>query len=214
MKTQTVGELLATAREKKAISLESLSEKTKIRLQYLEALENNDFDALPESVFVKAYIRNYARELDLELAPLLAILRRDYEESSKGQLIPREYLFPLIKKKQFWSPVRMLALTVLSAFILVFSYAAWQWYQLNRPPILYLESPQESMEVSGQVLVKGRTDPDVILLINGQPVALRTDGSFLTELSFLEEGPINIQFDVTDRNGKKTELNRSVIVRF
>lgn len=214
MKTQTVGELLASARQKAGYSLTEFATKTRIRAQYLQALENNEFDALPEAVFVKAYIRNYARVLGLELKPLLAILRRDYEESAKGQLIPREFLYPLIKRKQFWSPVRMMVLAVITVFLVVFAYASWQWYQLNRPPELVIQSPTEAAQVAGKITIEGQTNPDAILVINAQPVALRADGSFITDVYFPTEGPATITARVTDKKGKVTTVQRSVVVKF
>lgn len=214
MKTQTVGELLAAAREKAGLSLAELSAKTHIRSVYLQALENNDFDSLPEAVFVKAYIRHYARLFNLDLQPLLAVLRRDYDESSKGQLIPREYLYPVIKKNQFWSPVRMLVLSVMTIFAVFLSYAAWQWYQLNKAPDLFISQPSSDARVGAEMIVSGQTDPEAIVFVNDQPVALQADGSFSTQLYFPEEGPNTITVKATDKRGKSSSMQRSIVVDF
>lgn len=213
MKTQSIGELLAAAREKSGLSVSEMAAKTHIRPAYLQALESNDFEALPEAVFVKAYIRHYARLFNLELSPLLAVLRRDYDESVKGQLIPREYLYPVIKKKQFWSPVRLLVLSVMTIFLVFLTYAAWQWYQLNRPPALVLAQPADEAQVSNQLTVSGRSDPTALVLVNDQPVALQPDGSFATQLFFPEEGPGTITVTATDKRGKSTVLQRTILVR-
>ena len=214
MKTQTIGELLQQEREKKKLSLIELSQKTRIRQNYLEALENNDFDLLPSAIFVKAYIKSYARVLGIDEKPLLAILRRDYEESNKGQLISREYLYPVLDKKQSWNPMRVVAMAAVTVFLVFFSYAAVQWFKLNSPPNLEVITPQEGEAVAGQLLIEGQTEPDVILLINSQPVALKAGGYFETELYLPQEGKSTITFKATDKRGKITVLQRTVDVQF
>ena len=214
MKTQSVGELLSAARQRARLSLEDLAVETRIQSEYLEALEANDFEVLPEAVFVKAMIRNYARVLSLDAAPLLAVLRRDYEESARGQLIPREYLFPVLRKRQFWSPVRLLVLAAVAVFVMVSGYAAWKWYQMKRPPELIVQEPTEAAVVSATLQVQGKSTADTVVTVNGQPVALRQDGSFTAEVNFPEEGPTNISIKVTDKKGRSSMVQRSVLVQF
>lgn len=54
------GETLKRERELREISLRQVSEATKINIRYLEALEQNRFDALPGGLFNKGFIRAYA----------------------------------------------------------------------------------------------------------------------------------------------------------
>lgn len=214
MQTQTVGDLLRVAREKAHFTLEELAEDTHIKIEHLVALEENNFDALPAATFIKAYIRNYARVFKLDEKPLFAILRRDYEESAKGQLIPREFLYPQLKRKTLWSPIHLVLLSAAIIFVVFFSYASWQWYQLSRPPALLLSSPAEDEEVAAKVLVKGKTDLESILTVNAVPVALQADGSFETELYLPQEGVNTITVKSSDKNGKNSILQRSVKVKF
>lgn len=214
MQTQTIGDLLRSAREKAHFTLEDLAKDTHIKLEYLIALEDNNFDALPAATFIKAYIRNYARLFKLDEKPLFAILRRDYEESVKGQLIPREFLYPQLKKKTLWSPIHLVFISVMMVFVVFFSYATWQWYQLNRPPALVLISPEEDAEVASRVIFQGNTKANAILTINSAPVALRADGSFETELYLPQEGVNTVTIKASDKNGKSTILQRSVQVKF
>lgn len=214
MQTQTIGDLLRVAREKARFTLEDLAADTHIKVEYLLALEENNFDALPAATFIKAYIRNYARVFKLDEKPLLAILRRDYEESVRGQLIPREFLYPQLKKKTLWSPVHLVLLSAIVIFSVFFSYAGWQWYQLSRPPVLGLVSPAENAEVSSKIILKGNTNPEAILTVNSAPVALQADGYFETELYLPQEGVSVITIKASDKNGKSSTLQRSVRVKF
>jgi cytoskeleton protein RodZ len=55
------GSYLKAERELRGVTLEELHAKTRIPLHYLQALEKNLFDELPEEVFIRAYIRSFAK---------------------------------------------------------------------------------------------------------------------------------------------------------
>ncbi len=59
------GELLKKVREYKNISLERMCERTKINIWYVKAIESMDSENLPALVFVRGYIIQLCRELDL-----------------------------------------------------------------------------------------------------------------------------------------------------
>ena len=56
----TSGEILRTARLRRHISLADAEQATRIRLQYLQALEDDDLGALPAGVYSRGFLRNYA----------------------------------------------------------------------------------------------------------------------------------------------------------
>ncbi len=66
-----LGELLRGEREKKGLSQGQLAQITKLRKHFLEALENEDWNHLPSSVFVKGFIRSYAKALGMDERKLI-----------------------------------------------------------------------------------------------------------------------------------------------
>ena len=64
--SRPVGEWLRQRREELDISLEQAEADTRIRLRYLEALESDEYDALPDPVVGRGFLRNYATYLDLD----------------------------------------------------------------------------------------------------------------------------------------------------
>lgn len=64
---ETLGEFIRFHREKKLISLEELSMKTKIRIQQLVNLEQNNFIELPNAVYLKGFIKSICNELDINV---------------------------------------------------------------------------------------------------------------------------------------------------
>ena len=58
---ENFGSYLKHERELRGFSLDEIATKTKIPIHFLQALENNQFDDLPEKVFIKGYVRSFAR---------------------------------------------------------------------------------------------------------------------------------------------------------
>lgn len=214
MKTKTVGQILKEARESKIVSLSEMAAYSRIRKEYLEALEKNRFELLPTATFVKGYIKTYARILDLDSGPLLALLRRDFKESAKGELVPREFLAPVVRSQSFWNPITLVATLVATLFSVLLLYVGFQWYALNKPPLLEIFSPTDQEIVAAQVKVSGRTHPEATVFVNLQPVALQTDGRFETTLFFNRDGVHTITVEATDRRGKTSLDQKTVVVEF
>jgi cytoskeleton protein RodZ len=73
--TDTIGRRLKKAREYRNLTLEKAAEATRIRRSYLQALEADDFSAMPSPVQARGFLRNYAQYLDLDLDQMVDELR-------------------------------------------------------------------------------------------------------------------------------------------
>lgn len=67
-----VSEMLRSARLEKGASLYHVEEATKIRVKYLEALENGDYGAMPARVYALGFLRAYAIFLCLDVQALVS----------------------------------------------------------------------------------------------------------------------------------------------
>lgn len=84
------GDRLRREREMRGITLDEITESTKISRRHLEALETEHFDQLPGGVFNKGFVRAYARFLGIDEDQAVA----DYSTASNEQPEP-ENKFPL-----------------------------------------------------------------------------------------------------------------------
>lgn len=214
MQTKKIGQILREERQRQGLTLKQMSELSKIKLSYLQALEKNEFDQLPPSTFVKGFIRAYARILDFDVKPLLALLRRDYKEDKSGKFLPREFMRPVMKKQNFWKPVTLAVVSLGIIFLMLLGYVGWQWYSLNRPPELEVFKPEDNQFVSAQVVVEGQTLPEAMVSVNAQPVAIRPDGSFRTEVYLPKEGIATVTVEAVDQRGKSSLVQKTVYVKF
>ncbi len=62
----SLGAWLRTQREARGVSLRDIADASKISVRHLEALESDRFDALPAPVFVRGFLREYARVVGLD----------------------------------------------------------------------------------------------------------------------------------------------------
>ena len=66
-----IGTTLREARVRRKLTLQQVEEDTKIRVKYLQAMENEDFDLMPGPAYVKGFLQTYAGYLGLDPAIIL-----------------------------------------------------------------------------------------------------------------------------------------------
>jgi len=71
-----LGAVLRNEREKKGLTLDQVASITKLRVKIVEAIENETWGDLPPPVFVRGFIRSYAKVLGLEGTELLHLHER------------------------------------------------------------------------------------------------------------------------------------------
>lgn len=72
------GAQLAAERQRQGHSEEHIARKLHLRVRLIELLEADDYQSMPEPVFIKGYIRAYAKLLGVPPQPLMDIFNRLY----------------------------------------------------------------------------------------------------------------------------------------
>jgi curved DNA-binding protein CbpA len=72
------GVFLSKVRKYKKVKLEDFSQQTCISIRYLYAIENNNYSALPAPVFVRGYINQYCKNLDLDAERVITSFMKLY----------------------------------------------------------------------------------------------------------------------------------------
>jgi cytoskeleton protein RodZ len=81
----TPGLQLARIREKKGFTKEYVAVKLHLRVRVIELLESDDYENLPEPVFIKGYLRAYAKLLGVHPDPYLEIFNELYTLEKKPE---------------------------------------------------------------------------------------------------------------------------------
>jgi len=123
----TVGEILRRAREAKKLSIEQVHRETKISVEVIESLEQDDTSAFASETYLKGFLRNYATFLGLEPDPLWAMMSRkgpavdtgsggatywDTEQGVHEERITSPHIF-----KRFVLPVMIVIIVILTILL-------------------------------------------------------------------------------------------------
>ena len=79
----SVGNRLKKARKAKGLTLDDIKNKSKIKKNYLEALENDNYKKLPGEVYTKVYIRGYAKIVGLDPQEILSEYENEKNKDRK-----------------------------------------------------------------------------------------------------------------------------------
>jgi cytoskeleton protein RodZ len=63
---ESIGEFFKQVRETKGLTVDEVASKTRIRSDFVKALEEGNFAKLPDQVFARGFVRSYARSLGLD----------------------------------------------------------------------------------------------------------------------------------------------------
>ena len=77
-----LGARLSTARAAHGLSLGDVARQLKLSVRQVEALERDDYDVFASQVFVRGFLRNYAKLLRIDLDSQIAQLGADEAEAS------------------------------------------------------------------------------------------------------------------------------------
>ncbi|NLJ33122.1 MAG: helix-turn-helix domain-containing protein [Firmicutes bacterium] len=120
---ESLGQFLKSTREGKGISLKEAAEETKIRVRYLQALEEDDFACLPGEVYARGFLRNYARFLGI---PAKEISRFEpISAPAEKEIVLKQPVLERRSKRERprrWLPALLLGLSVLVALFLLLGY--------------------------------------------------------------------------------------------
>src|SRR5512139_1036299 len=84
METANFGTVLKEERERRKVSLAEMSRATKLSVSSLQLMEAGNLDDLPPDVFVRGFIRSYARTLGMSSSEPLDLLDRILSERRRA----------------------------------------------------------------------------------------------------------------------------------
>ena len=204
---KTVGEIIKESRLKKKISLDKLERKTKIKKEFIGAIEKGDWDLLPEYPVVLGFVKSISASLSLNEKTTLAVLRRDYPPKAIS-INPK----PDISKKFTLSPRLSFFIGIAFILILIFSYLSYQYIRFISPPLLEITAPLENAVIlEREVSVEGKTDTDATVLVNNQSALVNDDGFFQTRIE-VNEDTEELEVVAKSRGGKVTTVTHKIKV--
>lgn len=123
MVMETIGQILKRVREEKGISIEEVSNQTKVHHRVIEALESDNFKELPAPVYVKSFIKHYAKFLELDSEELVKRYMSEYAERPKQVFMLNEIRLGTGELSQYFTP---LVTGLIAAMVILLVYSLGQ----------------------------------------------------------------------------------------
>ncbi len=184
LSSQTIGERLKKTREGHGFSLAYVSTNTRIRLAYLEAIESGQYAELPGGVYGEEYIKTYARFLHLPASQVVQAFKSERSEYATYKHKPetvfrsaRATLYHL----QSQTVVRLLTIALI-VFGVGYGFVLLRTF-LSSPTITILSPEIYTYTADNQVAILGTTHKTLELYLNGEALALDTNGGFNVDLT-------------------------------
>lgn len=122
----TAGEMLRNARTtgRRKREIITIAKQLCIREEFLEALENGNYNAIPETVYVLGFARNYAMELGLNPEEIVEKIKKEMgllTDCAADDEDVSACAMPSIKQEEHWAKI-------LFVQCYQFIYQNWKWF--------------------------------------------------------------------------------------
>jgi cytoskeletal protein RodZ len=199
----SIGKYLSSIREEKNLTLEDISESTKIKVRLLEKLEANLFDDLGGIGYAKAMILTYAKAIGITEDQIHELLQKQF--NTKLQYVPAS---TSAQPKKFLLPTKTFSVMLLIIVIILLSYLVINLYKdgiLTWPPFKRADSGmqiksnkklEEPAEKASSKIVPEIEKEDKMVkleqLTNPEATVVNDSVDYLDELLFKDkESPFN-----------------------
>lgn len=215
--SMTLGDYIRMRREAKHISTDEMARELKIAPRYVSALEEGAYHVFPAKIYARGFLKRSLVFLGIA---------QEHEQQACTELFAQEWSahFPASDEEHVTLPehkkyprvltptwlIRALGGIALAAF---FVFLGVQLMHFTGAPALALQEPADQFVVeSPLVAVKGTTERESQLTVNGRPITIDGAGNFDTHID-LQPGVNTLEFLVRNRFGKETRITRNGVVR-
>ena len=127
------GTRLAAARDALSLSVNDVAARLRLSPRQVAAIEREDFAALPDLVYLRGFVRNYAKEVGIDPAPLLAVLNRRVGSPPEAAL-PDEGPSLLVRSAERERLSRSMVIAGAVGALIVFAIVGWLSSRTPEPP--------------------------------------------------------------------------------
>ncbi len=108
--TVNIGVLLVNSRNHAALSQADVADQINLPIRIIKALEEDDFEQLPASTYVRGYLRNYARAVEADAEDLIAAYNEQHHV--EAEISPRASLTYSYDSAILWSTAAVFTILV------------------------------------------------------------------------------------------------------
>ena len=208
MKDETLGQVFKRYRETEGLKITQVEKDIKISHRMIEALERDDYSALPDELYVKNIIKSYARYLSLDYNRLLSLY-----DSAKAKKEPHQLSTQSKPVKEIINPQRVRNIIIIAIVLALFGYLGWQLNQIFQAPELSVYQPDKDQVITQNFIeIKGKTEKEARVYINEKEVFLDSNGEFKATLD-LQKGLNLIKITAEKKRSAENTVYREILVQ-
>lgn len=218
-----VGELLKEARLMRGKNLDEISDVLKINKAYLKGLEDGNWDIFPAEVYIKGFLKNYAKYLGIDEDRALRTYRREryVDEEVKvmdhGQKDVRDLNFRSFKLTK----TSVTVFTALVSLVVIILFFTYQVFVVQQKPPLEITEPLSAQANTGEdikydttddkITIEGKIGVGDTLFLNGEQVFTLGLSQFQIADLKLESGENKLELESKNQFGISSQLKLVVI---
>lgn len=208
---KSIGDQLRSTRLQKSWSVEEVSNRLKIKPEYILALEDEDYTSLPGGIYGKIFLKKYTNLLGLDYKNLVRnfVSDRNIYANEEDDVFSKK----VVKKhKLIIFPNIFRNIMVVLAIVTCVLYLGIYLKKITAAPNLVITDPsgnQVQKEMSINIL--GETEPESEVAINGQAVLIDKSGLFSQSI-ILKKGVNIIVVKAKKKYSREQTVTRQILV--
>lgn len=222
LQVRSIGNKLKQIRLSRGLSLAEIAVNTKIKKDFLVFIENDEFEKIGSHVYVKGFIKNYAKYLNVDFENLIALYRRDYENKTIKRQIKKDTVANPQKKSKlqniyitsrhlsFIFITFVIAISTIGIFTLVKTTFKNPYLEITEPFQIKGEYSGTKMLEDKSIFISGKTTEGVLVRINEEPVKLNPDYSFRSEPVQIASEDSKVIIEAKNQIGRKTKIELKI----
>ncbi|KPQ27934.1 MAG: cytoskeleton protein RodZ [Marinobacter excellens HL-55] len=123
--TESVGDQLRLARERLGLDISAIADEQHLRPSVIQAIENGDYSKIDTELFLKGYVRTYARQVGLDADAVIADLNQELEPVRQQKELEQQ-ASPLVsiertkrRKRQIAKLLIVMVIVAVTAYLVV-----------------------------------------------------------------------------------------------
>lgn len=213
-KPEAIGERIRKRREELELSARDLAQDIQAPQKFVEAFEKDRYEIFPAKVYASGFLKKLLKAIKFEDPESLL---REFNNEWEVQMFRRKKeLIPLPLNRGSEPIVTPARLGIgIGAFFLVILvlFLGIRLFRFVGTPNLAIEEPKNESEYAEPfVRVRGRTEKESSLTVNGRELKIDESGRFDEEIEF-GAGVYTLQFLSVNRFGKESREARNIVVK-
>lgn len=208
---KSIGDQLRSTRLQKGWSVEDISRKLKVKPEYVNALEDEEYALLPGGIYGKIFLKKYVGLLGLDYKNIV----KNFVKERKIYAGEAEDVFSkkVIKKHKLIVFPKLFrnALVVLAIITCVLYLGIYLKKITAAPDLQILEPSGNKVQTELSINIKGETEPESEVAINGQVVLIDKSGGFSQTIA-LKKGVNIIVVKAKKKYSREQTVTRQILV--